>query len=111
VGRIVGNKTVFIVEATPQYSAEFVDAPSELYLPALVKKHEEVWEIPSGRLTAAYGLCWKLGRPKHGQRRKVDLPPGAFYCGDSRSAPTVEDVWLDGQKAAQEVLSYLSTLA
>jgi hypothetical protein len=110
VGRVVGNKTVFVVEATPSYSSEFADKPSEIYLPALVKKHEEVWEIPSGRLTAAFGHCWKFARPKHGQRRKVELPAGAFLCGDSRTDPTVEDVWLDGQKAGHEVLNYLAAL-
>ncbi len=108
VGRVVGNKTVFIVEATPGYSAEHADAPSENYLPAIIQRHEEVWEIPAGRLTAAFGLCWKYGRPKHGQRREVALPQGAFLCGDSRTAPTVEDVWLDGQKAGDDVLQYLA---
>ena len=110
VGRVVGNKTVFIVEATPRYSDKFVEEPSEIYLPAIVKKHEEVWEIPSGRLTAAFGHCWKFARPKYGQRRSVELPPGAFLCGDSRADPTVEDVWLDGQKTGHEVLNYLAQL-
>ncbi len=63
VGRVVGNKTVFIVEATPGYSQQHADTPSEDYLPAIVAKHEEVWEIPSGRLTAASGHCWRFGRP------------------------------------------------
>jgi hypothetical protein len=29
-------------------------------------------------------------------------------CGDSRTEPTVESVWRDGQKAAEEVLIYLA---
>ena len=107
VGRVVGNKTVFIAEATPGYSLENAEAPPDAYLPALIQKHEQVWEIPAGRLTAAFGLCWKYGRPGHGQRRDISLPAGAFICGDSRTAPTVEDVWLDGQKAGHEVLLYL----
>ena len=111
VGRVVGHKTVFVIEATPGYSLAHADAPSEDYLPALVKKHEEVWEIPSGRLTAASGHCWKFARSRHGQRREVPLPPGAFLCGDSRTDPTVEDVWLDGQKAGHEVLQYLAGTA
>jgi renalase len=111
VGRIVGNKTVFIVEATPGYSAQFADAPSDEYLPAIVAKHEEVWEIPAGRLTAAFGHCWRFARPKHGQRHEVLLPRGAFLCGDSRTDPTVEDVWLDGVKAGHEVIQYLADFA
>ena len=38
VGRIVGTKTVFVVEAAPRYSREFIDAPSDLYLPELVDR-------------------------------------------------------------------------
>jgi len=108
VGRVVGNKTVFIVEATPGYSQSNIEVPSEIYLPAIVHRHEEVWEIPSGRLTAAYGHCWRFARPKPGQHREVALPEGAFICGDSRTDPTVEDVWLDGQKAGFEVIEYLA---
>jgi renalase len=107
VGRIVGNKTVFVVEAGPNYSREFADAPSETYLPDLVRKHEEIWGIPTGHMTAAYGHCWNLARPLQGRQRLVKPPPGGFICGDSRTESTVENVWLDGQKAALEVLKYL----
>jgi predicted NAD/FAD-dependent oxidoreductase len=111
VGRIVGNKTVFVVEASPNYSREFADAPSELYLAGLVKRHEQLWEIPPGKLTAAYGHSWKYARPRPGPRRTVDLPVGAFLAGDTRVEATVEGVWADGQKAAQEVLAYLKKTA
>ncbi len=111
VGRIVGNKTVFVAEATPTFSQGKADTPPEDYLPAIAAKHEEVWEIPNGRRTAAFGHCWKYARPQHGQRRAVELPAGAFLCGDSRTDPTVEDVWVDGQKAGREVLDYLAKFA
>ena len=108
VGRIVGTKTVFIVEAAPAYSRDFAEAPSETYLPDLVHRHEEIWGIPSGQITAAYGLCWHFAYPKSSQQRQVKPPPGAFICGDSRTESTVEKVWLDGHKAAKEVLAYLA---
>ena len=109
VGRIVGNKTVFVVEATASYSRKFADAPSDSYLPALIKEHEELWGLPSKRQTAAFGQCWKFGHPHTAQDRPaLNLPPGAFICGDSRAESRVESVWLDGQKAAQEVLRYLA---
>ena len=107
VGRVVGNKTVFVVEATPRHSLEYADAPSETYLPDLVRKHEEIWGIPTGQITAAYGHCWTYARSRPGQQRHVDLPHGGFICGDSRTDSSVENVWLDGHKAAQEVLAYL----
>ena len=107
VGRIVGTKTVFVLEATPRYSLEHADAPAEKYLPELVREHEEIWGIPAGQLTASYGHLWKYARPKAGTQIDAAMPPGAFLCGDSRTEATVENVWLDGQKAAQEVLAYL----
>ena len=108
VGRIVGNKTVFVVEAAPRYSREHADAPSETYLPALVRRHEELWHIPSDKMTAAYGHCWNYARSVPDQQRQVDLPPGGFICGDSRTNSIVEKVWIDGRLAAQEVLKYLA---
>jgi renalase len=108
VGRIVGNKTVFVVEASPTFSGAFAEAPSETYLPELARRHEEVWGIPRGQMTAAYGHAWKYARPVRGGKRYVTPPAGAFICGDSRTESTVESVWLDGNKAAQEVLGYLA---
>jgi renalase len=108
VGRVVGNKTVFVVQAGPHFSREFADAPSETYLPDLVSKHEEMWSIPAGQITAASGHCWNYARPLKSQPGNVVTPPGSFICGDSRTESTVESVWLDGQKAAQEVLTYLA---
>jgi len=111
VGRVVGNKTVFVVEATARYSRECAESPSEVYLPDLIKKHEAIWGIPNKRMTAAYGYSWKFGHPRKSTTPLPELPPGAFICGDSRAESTVEGVWLDGQKAAMEVLRYLNTLA
>jgi renalase len=111
VGRVVGNKTVFVVEASPRYSSEFVDAPSETYLPELIRKHEEIWGIPAGQVVAAFGHHWPYARPVSGRQRQVDPPPGGFICGDSRTESTVEKVWLDGHKAAGEVLAYLNAKA
>ena len=110
VGRTVGNKTVFVVQAAPQYSREHADAPPDAYLPALIRKHEEIWGIPAGQNTAAFGHCWNYAHPLKGRRRHVDPPLGGFICGDSRAESSVESVWLDGHKAAREVLKYLQSL-
>ncbi len=112
VGRIAGNKTVFVVQAAPHFSREHADAPPETYLPQLAREHEALWRIPSGLCTASSGHCWRHARPRDDhQRRRVDLPRGGFICGDSRSDSTVEDVWLDGRQAAKEVFDYLTGLA
>jgi predicted NAD/FAD-dependent oxidoreductase len=107
-GRIIGNKTVFIVQATPRFSREHADAPPETYLPLLIRENEEIWQISSGGCTASFAQTWFYGRPLHDHRHRVDLPPGGFICGDSRTDSTVENVWIDGRRAASEVLAYLT---
>jgi len=110
VGRIVGDKTVFVVQAAPRFSRDHAGAPPEKYLPLLARENEKLWQIESGQATASFGHCWLHGRPLDDHRRRVDLPAGAFLCGDSRVESTVENVWLDGVKAAKEVLAYLAGL-
>jgi predicted NAD/FAD-dependent oxidoreductase len=107
VGRIVGNKTVFVVQAGPHYSRQYADAPSDAYLPTLIRRHEEIWGIPAGHNTAAFGHCWPYAHPLQGGQNHVSPPHGGFICGDSRAHSDVESVWLDGHKAAREVLKYL----
>ena len=108
VGRVIGDKTVFIVQASPKFSREHADAPPESYLPKLARAHEKMWHIPAGQCTASFSQCWLHARPIESKKHPVDLPRGAFICGDSRTDSTVEEVWLDGRKAAREVLSFLA---
>ena len=110
VGRIVGQKTVFVAQTTPAFSRDYDGVPPETYLPLLARENEDIWRIPSGLLTASSVHRWIFGRPQDGPRRVVDLPAGVFYCGDSRTDSTVENVWLDGANVAQEVLKYLADL-
>ena len=111
VGRIIGNKTVFVVQAGSRFSREYGDAPPETYLPQLARENEGLWRIPVGLLTASYGHYWRQAHPRQDHRCSVELPPGGFICGDTRVDSTVEDVWLDGQRAAKEVRAYLTKLS
>jgi renalase len=111
VGRIVGNKTVFIVQASPGFSRQYDGVPPETYLPLLALENENIWHIPPGLLTASSGHRWNFARPHNGTRHRIDLPSGAFFCGDSRADSTVEGVWIDGRTVAREVLNYLASLS
>ena len=108
LGRIIGEKTVFIAQATPSFSRKHIDAPAESYLPELVSAHEKMWRIPAGQCTASSSHCWLHARPASSGRKEVSFPHGAFNCGDSRADSTVEQVWLDGRKAAREVITFLA---
>ncbi len=108
LGRVVGEKTVFVVQATPKFSRENVGTPPEDFLPKLTREHEKLWRIPSGQRTAQFSQTWIHAQPKSDERHSIELPAGAFVCGDSRTESSVEEVWLDGRKAAREVVTYLS---
>jgi predicted NAD/FAD-dependent oxidoreductase len=108
VGRIIGDKTVFVAQASPAFSREHAKAPPESYLPKLISAHEKMWKLPAGQCTASSVQCWLHARPQEGNRHRVDLPHGAFICGDSRTDSSVEQVWMDGRKAAGEVISFLA---
>jgi renalase len=109
-GRIIGSKTVFVVNASPSFSVANVNAPSESYLPELIREHEKLWHIAPGLCRASSIHVWRYGRPLAKTRQPIDSYPGLFLCGDSRSESTVEDVWLDGRRAAAEALAYLNEL-
>lgn len=106
-GRIVGNKIVFVVQGSPRFTREHADSPAEVYLQLMAKANEALWRIPSDGLTASYGHLWRQGRPLEYTRQKIDLPPGAFICGDTQAESTVENVWLDGRATAKKVVDYL----
>jgi renalase len=106
-GRIIGNKSVFVVHASRAFSVAHAGEPPEDYLSRLIEEHERLWHLPSGLCRAGSVHLWRYGRPRPGTRREPVCPPGTFFCGDSHSESTVEDVWLDGRHTAQDVLAYL----
>jgi renalase len=106
-GRIIGSKSVFVVQASSAFSVANADQPPENYLALLIDEHERLWHLPAGLCRARSIHVWRYGRPKAATRYEPACPPGAFFCGDSRSESTVEDVWLDGRRTAQDVLAYL----
>jgi renalase len=109
LSRIIGHKTVFVVQGSPTFSQSQAGVPSEEYVAELARANEELWEIPTEKRTAGFGYRWPFSHPEETTRRAVDLPPGAFICGDSRSGSTVEEVWLDGRRTAKDVLAYLAS--
>ena len=53
-GRVLNNRTVFVLQAAPAFSREHADVPTEKYIPELARVHEALWKIPSGKLTASF---------------------------------------------------------
>ncbi len=106
-GRIVGEKTVMVVHASPEFSQEHIDSPPEVYLPLLFQENEAIWALQGCRKTALTGHLWRYARSIDPTNRQFNLPNGLFICGDSRCPSDVEKVWADGRRAAADVMSYL----
>jgi predicted NAD/FAD-dependent oxidoreductase len=106
--RIVGPKTVFVAHSSEEFSEQHADEPEENYLPELVRANEEMWKIPPGCCSASFGYRWRMrARPLP----TLELPRGAFLCGEGQAAATIEDAWRDGRLAGQEVLAFLGLKA
>ena len=106
-GRILGDKTVFILEATANFSRTRAERPSDDYIPELARVHEDAWKIPNGRYTASFIHLWPYAFPRQNHPAKLELPRGAFACGEARWGSKVETAWLDGRRAASEVIAHL----
>ena len=107
-GRVNGDKTVFVVQASEAFSTEWLEASPEAYLPHLLnrlKKHWEITQAPS----ATFSHRWRYAR-RIQEAEFPRLPEGIFLAGDSRVESRIEDVWLDGKSAADEVDSYLASI-
>jgi renalase len=110
-GRVIGTKSVFVVQATAAFSRKHFDEPPEKYVRLMAIENEELWHIPANQRAAIYGHRWDHARSLPHVRTRIHTPRGAFFCGDSRTESTIEEVWIDGRRAAGEVLVYLAELS
>lgn len=104
-GRIQGNKTVFVVQASEKFSRSWLEEPPEVYEPLLLQRLKEHWNIAEDP-SATFSHRWRYAR-KGNTIQPPELPTGIFVAGDSRVDSKIESVWLDGKRAADEVDHYL----
>jgi renalase len=104
-GRVLNNRTVFVLQVAPAFSRAHAGLPSESYLPELAAAHEDLWKIPAGKRSASFVHSWRFSAPAP----PPSLPPGTFLCGDFPADTPIEGTWLAGRKAAAQVLAYLAS--
>jgi predicted NAD/FAD-dependent oxidoreductase len=108
-GRVLNNRTVFVLQAAPEFSRAHADLPGDKYIPELASIHEDLWKIPAGKRTASLGHRWRSSLSVSDPAPEISLPKGAFVCGDLPSDSSVEEVWLHGRRVAADVLAHLSS--
>ncbi|MEM1157270.1 MAG: FAD-dependent oxidoreductase [Verrucomicrobiota bacterium] len=107
-GRVLGNKTVFVAQASENFSTQWIEGSPDDYLELLLDQLKQHWEL-SGQPSAVFSHRWRYAR-KAGPAALPDLARGLFIAGDSRVDSKIEQVWLDGKRSAQEISSYLADL-
>lgn len=104
-GRIASGKTVIVVEASRDFSNAHLEDDPDDYLPPLLKSVHETWEIPiSLQAAGTFAHRWRFARVLQPLPDSFTPPPGVYLTGDSLGESGVEQVWLEGLRAAERVL-------
>lgn len=106
VGRIQEGSVVMVVQASPTFSRDFLEASPEVYVPKLCKAAALFWDLEGQEPEGWFAHRWRFARNVGLQAAAPALPAGVFLGGDSHVASRLEDVWYDGRETAEAVLAW-----
>jgi renalase len=109
LGRIVGEETVLVVQASEGFSREYYEGVPAEWSELLRGELEAVWELPRGEFLESFTHRWKYSRLLR-SFPTPELPAGFFVTGDSWSESRVEAAWLAGRATAEAVRSHLNLM-
>ena len=105
-GRIKGDASVFVVQASEVFSNEHWDDEPAGYVPLLRGRLEKHWGLEGFAPVNTFAHRWGYAKPVASEPFPA-LPPGLFVCGDGVVKARIEDVWLSGVRTAGDVVSFL----
>jgi renalase len=104
--RIQNGKSVYVVQASVEYSWEKLESKPEVWMKELQSQFEKDWGLDVGLRGAVFGHRWRYAR-----RSCNAIPPkmamGLYVCGDSATDSRIESVWKNGAEMAGQVLADL----
>jgi len=103
-GRVAGEETVFVVQASPAFSAEQFDRPPAAWLGQLQPMLEARWKLPSRQRLESFAHRWRYSKAAGGMA-KPDLPANLWVAGDGFGTSRVESAWLSGRETALSILA------
>lgn len=103
-GRIPCHLTVFIAQAGPAFSQNWLEAAPELWAAELRSSLEDRWQLSSQNLSAQWTHRWLYARIA-APVPLPDLPAGIYLTGDSYSESRVESAWLAGRNTASSLVN------
>ena len=104
VGRVVDGSTVYVIQASADYSRENLEKKPEEWVGDLQGRLEKAWGLNPERRGQVMSHRWRYARREKVSGHPVELPKGLYLCGDSEVDSRVESVWRSGKETAEKIL-------
>ncbi|KRO63023.1 MAG: hypothetical protein ABR82_08255 [Verrucomicrobia subdivision 6 bacterium BACL9 MAG-120507-bin52] len=104
-GRILNEKSVYVVQASTSYSREHLEADPALWIQDLQVRFEKEWGLDREKRGVTFGHRWRYARRSRGAPPPSALADGLYLCGDSVTDSRVESVWQSGIEVAELLLA------
>lgn len=104
VGRVAEGSTVYVIQASADYSRENLEKKPEEWVKDLQGRLEKVWGLNPERRGQVMSHRWRYARREKDSGHPVELPKGLYLCGDSEVDSRVESVWCSGKETAEKIL-------
>jgi predicted NAD/FAD-dependent oxidoreductase len=103
-GRIAAGSTVYVIQASPDYSRDHLEQSPEYWASDLQVLLEKLWHLDPEKRGSVFAHRWRYARRQEGQEPPPDLPAGIYHCGDSVCESRLESVWKSGWETARRIL-------
>jgi len=103
-GRVAEGCTVYVIQASPEYSRQHIEQNPEYWASDLQVLLEKAWNLDPSKRGSVFAHRWRYARRREGASKPKDLPKGIFLCGDSMTDSRLESVWKSGRTTAELIL-------
>lgn len=103
-GRVAAGSTVYVIQASPDYSRDHLEQPPEYWASDLQVLLEKLWHLDPEKRGSVFAHRWRYARSQVDRIVPRDLPTGIYLCGDSVAESRLESVWQSGCETARKIL-------
>jgi predicted NAD/FAD-dependent oxidoreductase len=103
-GRVAEGCTVYVIQASPEYSRQNIEKNPEHWASDLQVLLEKTWSLDASKRGSIFAHRWRYARRRENAPAPHDLPKGIFVCGDSMTESRLESVWKSGRTTAETIL-------
>ncbi len=108
IGRITGDRTVFVVQASERFSRANIEEAPESYAPQLRRQLESLWAMGGAHSVGVFAHRWRYARLQDGRERldpdASEVRPGVYLSGDALGGSRIEGAWKCGLDTALRVI-------